>query len=243
MSHAFQELDETVRRVDPDRWLASRLIADRQARADVIALYAFSHELARAPEIASEPMIGEIRLTWWAEALDEIFEGRQVRRHPVAEALAGAARRGGLDRSALAAMVEARMADLDKAPFQNEGELNAYLDGTSGDLMRSAVRRLGGEGDLPAVQAAGRAWGLAGLVRRRALGGPTRLPDCLTPDRARAMTAQLSRAAGAAVKVLPVSAFPAVAYVCLVRPYAQGRSPGLLERQARLVWAAALGKV
>src|SRR4051812_33365459 len=128
MSDAFHELDETVRRVDPDRWLASRFVADPVARADVIALYAFNHELARAPEIASDALIGEIRLTWWAEALDEIFDGRPVRRHPVADALAGAVARGGLDRAALHAMVEARMADLDSAPFENEGELNAYVD-------------------------------------------------------------------------------------------------------------------
>jgi len=42
----FKELDDIdalVRRVDPDRWLASRFIADAQARADVIALYAFNY--------------------------------------------------------------------------------------------------------------------------------------------------------------------------------------------------------
>ncbi|MDZ4052453.1 MAG: phytoene/squalene synthase family protein, partial [Phenylobacterium sp.] len=42
------DLDALVARVDPDRWLSSRLIADAQDRADVIVLYAYDHELARA---------------------------------------------------------------------------------------------------------------------------------------------------------------------------------------------------
>ena len=78
-----------MRRVDPDRWLSSRFIADPSARADVIALYAYDHELARAPRVASNPLLGEIRLTWWREALDEIYgENRPVRAHPGAQALA-----------------------------------------------------------------------------------------------------------------------------------------------------------
>jgi phytoene synthase len=240
---AVKDLDRTVRRVDPDRWLASRFIADQAARADVIALYAFNHELARAPEVASEPLMGEIRLTWWAEALDEMFEGRPVRGHPAAQGLAMAVGRGRLDRQALETLIEARMGDLYRAPFASEGALFAYVDATAGALMQSAVRLLGGEGDLPAVQAAGRAWGLAGLTRLRALGAATRLPDTLTPDRAKALTAQALTAAREGAGALPVAAFPAVAYACLAESYARDRNPTMLEKQARLVWAAARGRV
>jgi phytoene synthase len=47
MDETDNDLDALVRRMDPDRWLASRFIADRQARADVVALYAFNYQLAR----------------------------------------------------------------------------------------------------------------------------------------------------------------------------------------------------
>ena len=70
---APSDLDALVARVDPDRWLSSRFISDAKKRADVVALYAFDYELARAPRVASNPMIGEIRLTWWREVLDEVF--------------------------------------------------------------------------------------------------------------------------------------------------------------------------
>jgi len=44
MSDEDNDLDALVRRVDPDRWLASRFIADAARRADVMALYAFDQD-------------------------------------------------------------------------------------------------------------------------------------------------------------------------------------------------------
>src|ERR1700761_6769468 len=76
------DLDALIRRVDPDRWLSSRFIADPAVRAEVVAVYAFDNELARAPRVASSALLGEMRLTWWREALEEIYEGRPVRQHP-----------------------------------------------------------------------------------------------------------------------------------------------------------------
>ena len=55
---AADDLDGLVRRVDPDRWLATRFIADEAKRADVIALYAFDYELARARQVTSNAADG-----------------------------------------------------------------------------------------------------------------------------------------------------------------------------------------
>jgi phytoene synthase len=234
------DLDETVHKADPDRWLASRFIEDERARADVIALYAFDHELARAPQVASEPLMAEIRLAWWSEALDEMFEGRPVRAHPVAQALALAVARGGLERATLDQLIQARIEDAHKAPFADEGQIFAYMDAAYGALMQSALGLLGGPAEALSVQAAGRAWGLANARR---LIAPDRLPSSLTPERMRALTRQSLRAARMALKTLPVKAFPAVAYACLAPVYAQGRHPSLLEKQIRLVWATARGSI
>jgi 15-cis-phytoene synthase len=110
------ELDSLVRRVDPDRWLASRFIADEGARADVIALYAFDYEISRVHKVTTQPLLGEIRLTWWAEAVAEIFEGRPVRRHPVTLALAEAVARHGLPRASLDVIIDARLPELEGQP-------------------------------------------------------------------------------------------------------------------------------
>jgi phytoene synthase len=104
-----EDLDALIRRVHPDRWLSSRFIADPEKRADVIALYAFDYELRRAVEGTSNAIMAEIRLTWWSEALEEIYHGRQARRHPAAEALERVVRRSAPPREVLEAIVEARM--------------------------------------------------------------------------------------------------------------------------------------
>lgn len=234
------DLDQSVRKADPDRWLASRFIEDARARADVIALYAFDHELARAPLIASEPLLAEIRLAWWSEALDEIVEGRPVRAHPVAQALAVAMQHGGLERSTLDRLVRAREQDARGARFADEGGLFAYLDDTCGALMQSAAALLGAPSEPLALQAAGRAWGLARARRSIALD---RLPAGLSPERTRRLAQEALSAARTALRSLPVPAFPAVAYACLASAYARGRNPALLEKQLRLVWAVLRGAI
>jgi len=118
-----ETLDDLVRRVDPDRWLASRFIADPAARADVIALYAFNYELARVAGGVSNALMGEIRLTWWREAMEEIADGKTPRKHPNVEAIAVS----GIDPLALAAMAQARFADLDDAPPADEGRALAIV--------------------------------------------------------------------------------------------------------------------
>jgi phytoene synthase len=111
-----EDLDALIRRVDPDRWLSSRFIADPEKRADVIALYAFDYELRRAVEGTSNAILAEIRLTWWTEVLDEIYGGRSVRAHPTAAALALACARRALPREPLDEAVEAWSARADAAP-------------------------------------------------------------------------------------------------------------------------------
>ena len=152
MTPGGEDLDALVRRVDPDRWLSSRFITDAEKRADVVALYAFDYELRRAVEATTSPIMAEIRLTWWGEALDEIYAGGPVRRHPVTEALEGAVARGDIPRELLDRAVEAR---LDRAQGGYTAEaaarvLDAQVDG-------AAVRVLGAAWERQAVEASERA--------------------------------------------------------------------------------------
>ena len=232
------DLDALVRRVDPDRWLASRFIADPKARADVIALYAFNYELARVAGGVSNALMGEIRLTWWREAMDEIAAGQPARKHPTVEAVAAA----GYPLSALAEMAEARMADLDAAPFETEGEVLAYLDATAGAVMMLAAWRLDPKADPHAVQEAARAYGLAGLWRLKR-AGVQRLPtDWTQADVRRRVDTALGKAR-TALKDLPLAAFPAAAPAALAKAQTGARELSQLETQLRLTWAVATGRV
>lgn len=150
---ALDDLDASVRRTDPDRWLASRFISDEAARADVLALYAFDHELSRALGM-KDALMSEIRLTWWGEVVAEIFEGRPVRRHPVAIALAEAAARRALPRDLLDAMVATRFALIDTPAHASEASEAA--------LMGSAIHALGAINPAAAKAAAALRFGALG---------------------------------------------------------------------------------
>jgi phytoene synthase len=213
------DLDGEVRRVDPDRWLASRFIADPARRAGVVALWAFDHELARAGAVTSNPLTAEIRLVWWREALDEIFEGRPVRRHPTAEALAAVVGACGLPRAPFEAMIEARIAVLE-TPVTDAAAALAWARAAQGGLARLAAESLGAGDRAGLAEPAGAVWGLHLLGRSEAVG------EALAEARACA-------------RLLPPAAFPAALPATLARaPQASG-----LEKRARLTWAAMTGRI
>jgi phytoene synthase len=232
------DLDALVRRVDPDRWLASRFIADPKARTDVIALYAFNYELARVAGGVSNALMGEIRLTWWREAMEEIAAGQPPRRHPTVEAVAAA----GYPLSALAEMAEARMADLDATPFETEGQVLAYVDATAGATAMLAAWRLDPKADPHAVQDAARAYGLAGLWRLKR-AGVQRLPADWTQGDVRRRVGEARAKANVALKALPIAAFPAAAPAALAMAQLGARELGELEKRLRLTWAVATGRI
>jgi len=95
----------------------------------------------------TNPIMGEIRLTWWLEAIAEIFEDKPVRRHPVVEALASAIERRKLPRGPFEAMVEARFPELDGVAPDSAA--------TEGPLMALAGLSLGQEHPALAQVAAG----------------------------------------------------------------------------------------
>jgi len=154
-----------VRRFDHDRYLAA-LFAPAAAGADLLALYAFNLELARIPELVSEPLLGEVRLAWWREALAEARAGTP-RRHPVALALARALERRDLSPAHFERLLEARGRDLDPQPPATLADLEAYAEGTSASLVWLALEAL--QAAAPPALAAGRhvgiAWALTGLAR------------------------------------------------------------------------------
>jgi len=222
------ELDAWVRRVDPDRWLSSRFIVDPAERADVIALYAYDQELARAPRIASNSLLGEIRLTWWGEVLDEIFEGKPVRRHPTAQALAGAVSRRGLTRAPLEAMIDARYRELDAAPL-SVAEAVEWARDTAGRAAEAAVAVLDPQADARRAVPAAAAWALARrVVERPELAEPWRR----LLDEGRREAAQLSAAA-----------FPAVAHGVFAARRARGGSTDGFGSRLRITFAVARGRI
>ncbi len=154
-----------VRRLDNDRFLCA-LFAPADRREALFALYAFNLEVARIREAVSEPLVGQIRLQWWREALDGICTGKPPHHH-VAVPLAEAVGRFGLDRAPFERLLDARAFDLeDRAPADLEA-LVAYAEGTSATLTALALDILGARDEAAgeAGRHVGIAWALTGLVR------------------------------------------------------------------------------
>ncbi|MCU0907679.1 MAG: squalene/phytoene synthase family protein [Rhodobacteraceae bacterium] len=146
-----------VARGDPDRFLAA-MAAPVAARAVLLPLHAFALEIARAPYLTAEPLIAEMRLQWWRDALDEIAEGRPVRRHEVATPLAAVL--DGAGARLLDASVAARKWDIARDAWAGPAGLMAYVEATAATPAWVAARALG-SGSEAAVRAVGRAGGLA----------------------------------------------------------------------------------
>lgn len=157
---SLQACADLVAKGDPDRFRAA-MAAPVEARRVLFPIYAFNVEVARAPWVASEPMIGEMRLQWWRDALEEMGGEGQVRRHevtvPLSEVL-DSRLAGELDR-----VIVARRWDLYSEAFESEAHFREYLDGTGGVLMWTAARALGAD---DAVQDRVRRFGAASALVR-----------------------------------------------------------------------------
>jgi phytoene synthase len=203
---------EPVRQHDRDRFLASLLVpADR--RDAVWALLAFNLEIARVREVVSQPVIGQIRLQWWRDALDEIYTGKPPRRHEVVQPLAVAISAHRLTRTHFDAMIDGREFDLEDVPPDSLAALERYLERTSSRLLDLELEVL--EVTAPAAFEAARhvgiAWGLVGIARAvpfHAAQGRVMLPADLTAAAGIGRDALLARkvSAAPAVKALAESA-------------------------------------
>lgn len=155
---------DLVARSDPDRFLAA-MTAPVAARDKLFPIYALNVEVSRAPWVTQEPMIAEMRLQWWRDALEELGQGKPPRAHEVLEPLARAVE-PETDWAALDRYVAARRWDIYRDAFEDAAHFRAYLDETAGTLMWVSARALGAPVDLePAVRDFGWASGLAQFLK------------------------------------------------------------------------------
>ncbi len=137
---SFDACAALVERADPDRFRAI-MAGPVVARRVLFPIFAFNVEVSRAPWVTQEPMIAEMRLQWWRDALEEIAAGGPVRKHEIVDALAEVLDDAGA--RCLDALVAARRWDIYKDAFEDADHLREYLDATTGGLLWTAARLLG----------------------------------------------------------------------------------------------------
>ncbi|OWY15471.1 hypothetical protein B6V72_02495 [Thioclava sp. F34-6] len=160
LAASLQASAEAVRQGDPDRFAAT-MAAPAELRDRLWPLYAANLEIARAPWASSEPMVAEMRLQWWVDALEALSEQREPP-HEIGPALVSVA----APARHLIAAAEARRADCWPEPFDDISSLWAYLDQTSGALYWAAAEALGAPNEAEiAVRSFGAGAGLAALLQ------------------------------------------------------------------------------
>lgn len=145
--------------LDPDRKLALAYVS-AALRPAVEALWRLDVALAAILATGTQPLISQMRLAWWREALERL-DSAPPPAEPVLQALAATVlpRVTGAE---LAAMEEGWLMLLADGPL-SEAELGRYAQ-CRGGLLFSYTARLLGDSGFPVAQA-GEAWALADLAR------------------------------------------------------------------------------
>lgn len=168
LAEHYAHCDRLLYERDRDCWLAC-LFAPRATRSQLHALYAFGIEVANVREKVSQPLLGEMRLQWWADALEAVTQDESAigaRAHPVADALFDAIGRHALPRDEFLDLLDAHVFDLYDDPMETLGDLEAYCDRTTSRLMRLSAQILAGAGiSSEPFRLAGVALGLTKILR------------------------------------------------------------------------------
>lgn len=149
-------------------------------REDLLVLFAFNHEIAKTREVVSETMLGQIRLKWWLDALQGIYDGGSVPENDILRALADVIARRGLSFSYFETLICAREFDLeDVLPGNIEGFVN-YCDFTLSPLLCLAMQIMGDDPQEEPVQAVAVNYAYTGLSR--AIPFHARQRRCYLPE-------------------------------------------------------------
>ncbi|MGY4396129.1 phytoene synthase [Sphingomonas sp. UYAg733] len=145
---------------DPERLLALSY-SPISHRAGVTALFALDDTLAAILRTTREPLVGQMRLTWWHEALGKLDDG-SVPAEPVLQALAAEVIPRGVSGALLADMIDAWEVLLDPET-PDDATLERYAG--RGVILFGAAGTLLGTAPTDPIAPAGRGWALADLAR------------------------------------------------------------------------------
>lgn len=145
---------------DPERALTFSY-APRPARTALVTLWALDETLGAILRSGRDPMVSQLRLTWWHEALCRL-DDMPPPAQPMLQAIAEALLPRGITGTSLAPMIDGWEALLDPDPI-DDAALATYAAARGGGLFAAAGKLLGA-GDDP-VEIAGQGWALVDLAR------------------------------------------------------------------------------
>jgi phytoene synthase len=129
-------------------------------RQAIHTLFALDQALADIVRTTTEPLIGQMRLTWWHDALGKL-DSAPAPAQPVLEAVSQDLLRAGVQGSEVAAMIDGWDVLIEEAAL-DEAALRRFGEGRGGTFFALAAKLLGMDAE-EATRAAGAGWALADL--------------------------------------------------------------------------------
>lgn len=203
--------------------------APAATRAGFAALLDLDHQLASILQSTTEPMIGQMRLTWWYEALEKL-DREPAPAHPVLQRLATSVLPAGVRGADLAPMIEGWEALLDDGDPLDDERIARHAEARGGVLFASVGRLLGGED----WEALGIAWAKADLAGHMS---DQAVAERIGAQALRELNAALSPKRTGGKRGL--SGLAILARESLRHP---DRLPGHPIRAARLAWHGLMGR-
>jgi phytoene synthase len=214
-----------VAELDADRALALTYVPTSR-RPAVDALWRLDLALGAVLAGGREPLISQIKLTWWRDALEKL-DVEKAPAEPVLEAISRHVLPASVSGSALSAMEEGWIALLSQDPL-TASDLASYSAARGGGLFRHSAALLGGELS-PAMERAGEGWALVDLARHSN-----------SEDAAASLAKARERLAGSAGTVWPSALRPlgmlaALALRDVQRGSGRFEQPGAPRRMLRML--------
>ncbi len=218
---------------DPERLVALSYAA-AERRPALRALWALDEALAGILRATREPLVGQMRLTWWHGALSGLDEGA-VPNQPLLSALAAHVMPLGVAGSALAEMIDGWEVLLEPDPLDDTA-LTLHAEVRGGRLFGLAAAVLGSVGD-DRVRGAGEGWALVDLgLHLRDAGLRKR---CLALAQPRLAAAMLGRWP---CRLRPLGMLVRLALVDAHDTGEPARRQGSPARLMRMMWHAVSGR-
>jgi phytoene synthase len=151
LSEAYRHCGALVREHRRDFWIAA-LFAPEPSRRDLHAISAFAFEIARVKGLTREPLAGEMRLTWWIEAIEGL-RAAEAKNNPVAAALIATMLSRGLPVEAFVGWLLARRDELYADEPEDDAGIAALGREVEAPLFALSARALGGEAPEAALRA------------------------------------------------------------------------------------------
>jgi phytoene synthase len=156
-------VNSTITKMEPTGPLRQLVLiyAPASSRSAAAALLALDNRLGAILRGTREPLVGQMRLTWWFEALERL-DTAPVPAEPVLAALAEHVLPRGVSGAELATMIDGWELVMPLAPLGG-AELDRYARTRGGALFKSLARVCDAAPGDPA-EVAGRGWALADLA-------------------------------------------------------------------------------